>query len=230
MSELDPNVLAAQLLTAGPVFLFSLVFHEYAHALVAYRLGDRLAAWTGRLTLDPRPHLDPLGSIVMPVAGITMGWVTGGVGFIFGWARPVPVNPRDLRGGARDMALIALAGPVSNLLLLAACAFLIRGLTSAGVGVDDGLGVLLQMAAFGIYINGLLALFNMIPLPPLDGSKVLAFFLGGDLGRRLLSFNPGLSFLFLMFLVFQGYLSRPLMMAIQLGEKLAGIPIRNLLL
>jgi Zn-dependent protease len=225
----DPNALVMQLLTAGPVFLFSLVFHEYAHALVANRLGDRLAAWTGRLTLDPRPHLDPVGSIFMPIAGMAMGWATGGFGFIFGWAKPVPVNPRDLRNASRDMALIALAGPVANLLLLGVCAFVIRGLVALDVGPDHALGVVLEMAAFGIYINGLLALFNMIPLPPLDGSKVLALFLGPQLGEKLLSFNPGLSFLFLMFLVFQGYLSKPLFMAIQLGQTLAGFPIGRLL-
>jgi Zn-dependent protease len=225
---LDPNDLVMQLLTAGPVFLFSLVLHEYSHALVAHRLGDRMAAWSGRLTLDPRPHLDPLGSVFMPVAGIVMGWATGS-GFIFGWAKPVPVNPRDLRNASRDMALIALAGPLSNLFLLGVCAFVIRALVGLGVGPGHGLSVVIEMAAFGIYINGLLALFNMIPLPPLDGSKVLALFLGPELGGRLLAFNPGLSFLLLMFLVFQGYLSKPLWMAIQLGEKLAGVPIGRLL-
>jgi len=226
---LDPNVLVMQLLTAAPVFLFSLVFHEYAHAAVAHRLGDRLAAWTGRLTLDPRPHLDPVGSIFMPVAGLAMGWATGGFGFIFGWARPVPVNPRDLRDESRDMAIIALAGPISNLLLLGVCAFLIRGLVALGLGPEHALGVVLEMAAFGVYINGLLALFNMIPLPPLDGSKVLAHVLGPHLGGKLLSFNPGLSFLLLMFLVFQGYLSKPLTMAIRLGELLADYPLGRLL-
>ncbi|MEE2828403.1 MAG: site-2 protease family protein [Myxococcota bacterium] len=213
----DPNVLAVQIVTAAPVFLFSLVFHEYSHALVAHRLGDRLAAWSGRLTLDPRPHVDPLGSIVMPLAGLALG------GFIFGWARPVPVNPRDLKNRSRDMALIALAGPVSNLLLLIACAFLMRGLMAAGATEDGLSGIALRMAAFGVYINALLAIFNMIPLPPLDGSKVLAHFLGPETGRRLLGINSGLSFLFLMFLVFQGYLSKPLFMAIQCGAYLAGM-------
>jgi len=226
---LDPNALVMQLLTAGPVFLFSLVFHEYAHALVAHRLGDRMAAWSGRLTLDPRPHLDPVGSIFMPMAGMALGWATGGFGFIFGWAKPVPVNPNDLRNAARDMALIAVAGPMANLLLLGVCAFIIRGLVTLNIGPDHALGVVLEMAAFGIYINGLLALFNLIPLPPLDGSKILALFLGPELGGKLLSFNPGLSFLFLMFLVFQGYLSKPLLMAILPGEKLAGVPIGRLL-
>ena len=218
----DPNVLAIQIVTAAPVFLFSLVFHEYSHALVAHRLGDRLAAWSGRLTLDPRPHLDPLGSIIMPLAGLALG------GLIFGWAKPVPVNPRDLRNRSRDMALIAVAGPVSNVLILVAFAFLIRGLTAAGL-TDAGLsGVLLKMAAFGVYINALLALFNMIPLPPLDGSKVLAHFLGLETGRRFLGINPGLSFLFLMFLVFQGYLTKPLIMAIQGGAWLAGMEYAQL--
>ena len=90
----DPNELVIQILTAGPVFLFSLVFHEYCHAVVAARLGDRLAAWSGRLTLDPRVHLDPVGSIAMPVLGIAAGWWYGGMGLIFGWARPFPSTRR----------------------------------------------------------------------------------------------------------------------------------------
>ena len=225
----DPNALVVQILTAAPIFLFSLVFHEYAHAAVANRLGDRLAAWTGRLTLDPRAHLDPVGSIFMPVAGIAMGWATGGYGFIFGWAKPVPVNPRDLRNGARDMAMIALAGPVSNLLLMAVCAFTIRGMVAVDLQPTGLAGLGYEMAAFGIYINALLALFNMIPLPPLDGSKVLAWLLGERIGARLLGFNAGLSFLLIMFLVFQGYLTTPLLFVMALGQLMAGVPIGPLL-
>jgi len=225
----DPNELVIQILTAGPVFLFSLVFHEYCHAVVAARLGDRLAAWSGRLTLDPRVHLDPVGSIAMPVLGIAAGWWYGGMGLIFGWARPVPFNPADLRNRSRDTMLIALAGPVANLALLSVAAFLIRGLVAAGVTQQHALGVVLEMAAFGIYINALLALFNMIPLPPLDGSKVLAWMVGPELGRKLMAINPGLSLMVLFILVFSGRLSEPLRAVVGLGEFLAGSPIGGLL-
>ncbi len=225
----DPNDLVIQLLTAAPMFAFALVFHEFSHAVVANRLGDRLAAWTGRLTLDPRPHLDPMGSIAMPVLGIVFGWWNGMPGLIFGWAKPVPLNPRDLRNRSRDMMLIALAGPAANLALLVVFAFAIRGLTAAGVTSNSSASMLLEMAAFGVYINALLAVFNMIPLPPLDGSKVLAFFLGGQLRSRLLSLNPSMSFMVVLFLVFSGRLSGPLIAAIHFGERLAGIPIAQLL-
>lgn len=227
----DPTDLVIRILTAGPVFLFALVFHEYCHALVAARLGDRLAAWTGRLTLNPMVHLDPIGSVAMPMMGILVGWWYGGASFIFGWARPVPFNPRDLRNASRDTMLIAIAGPLANLVLLFAFGFLIRALHPPGQPPPDGVtGTLLQMAAYGVYINGLLAVFNMIPLPPLDGSKVVAWLLGPELGSRLLAINPMLSLIVLFVMVGRGLLSQPLAWAIQLGEWLAGVPLGPLLI
>jgi Zn-dependent protease len=209
--------LVTVLLTA-PVFLFSLVFHEYAHALVAYRLGDRVAAWTGRLTLDPRAHIDPIGSIVMPIAGLLMG------GFIFGWAKPVPFDPRNLKNPARDTMLIALAGPASNVLLLLAFAGLLRGLGASGaLHGNGGLSVLGEMAMQGLFVNAILAAFNMIPLPPLDGSKALAFFLPPRTAYALLQFNPMYSFLLIIVLVQMGLLSLPLSVLMGLGQTLAGI-------
>lgn len=221
----DPTQLVTTLLTAAPVFLFALVFHEYCHALMAWRLGDRLAAWTGRLTLDPRVHMDPMGTIAMPVIGVFLGWYYGGFSLIFGWAKPVPFNPTDLKNPIRDTMVIALAGPVANLALLVAFALALRGMVAVGVPTDGAASVLLEMAAFGVYINGLLALFNMIPLPPLDGSKVLAYFLPPRARQALLNLNPTFSLLLLLFLVFRGVLHVPLRLAIELGAWLAGVPL-----
>jgi Zn-dependent protease len=217
---MDPAVLIDKLevvLTAGPIFLFSLVFHEYCHALAAHRLGDSTAAWTGRLTMNPTVHIDPIGSIAMPIIGMLMG------GFIFGWAKPVPFNPRNLRNAPRDTMLIALAGPVSNLVLLVVCVALTRGLVMGGLGSSGLSEVLVQMLVWGIYINALLAVFNMIPLPPLDGSKVLAYFLDSGPAARLLSFNPMMSFFIIIMLVSWGFLDGPLSLLTGIGFRLGGL-------
>ncbi|MBJ94491.1 MAG: site-2 protease family protein [Rickettsiales bacterium] len=205
-------------LAAGPVFLFSLVFHEYAHALAAHRLGDSTAAWSGRLTMNPSVHIDPIGSIAMPMVGMLMG------GFIFGWAKPVPFNPRNLRNAPRDTMLIALAGPVSNLILLIVCVAATRALVLSGMATGGGLAeILVQMLVWGIYINALLAVFNMIPLPPLDGSKVLAYFLDSGTASRLLSFNPMMSFVLIILLVSWGLLDGPLSLLTGIGLELGGL-------
>ncbi len=207
-----------EVLTAAPVFLFSLVFHEYCHALAAYRLGDSTAAWTGRLTMDPRVHIDLLGTVILPVVGLLGG------GFIFGWAKPVPFNPRNLKNPGRDAMIIALAGPAANVALLVVFSLLARGLLVVGAGDPSSLmNLLLAMSSFGIFINALLAVFNMIPLPPLDGSKVLAHFLSPSAGRKLLSFNAGMSFMIIIFLVYQGALRTPMHLLMQLGRGLAGV-------
>jgi len=217
---MDPAVLIDKLevvLTAGPIFLFSLVFHEYCHALAAHRLGDSTAAWTGRLTMSPAVHIDPIGSIAMPVIGMLMG------GFIFGWAKPVPFNPRNLRNAPRDTMLIALAGPVSNLVLLVVCVVLTRALVMGGLGTGGLSEIFVQMLVWGIYINALLAVFNMIPLPPLDGSKVLAYFLDSGTASRLLSFNPMMSFFIIIMLVSWGFLDGPLSLLTGIGFRLGGL-------
>ena len=217
---IDPAVLVDKLevvLLAGPIFLFSLVFHEYSHALAADRLGDHTASWSGRLTMNPSVHIDPIGSIAMPLVGMLMG------GFIFGWAKPVPFNPRNLRNAPRDTMLIALAGPVSNLFLMLVCVVLTRALVIGGL-VGSGLGeTLMDMMVWGIYINALLAVFNMIPLPPLDGSKVLAYFLDAGPASRLLSFNPMMSFFIIIMLVSWGFLDGPLSLLTSIGLRLGGI-------
>ena len=164
------------------VLLFSLSFHEFAHARAALRLGDDTAQRLGRVSLNPLAHIDPVGTIIVP---LVMALLPGGM--IFGWAKPVPVDERRLGSPLRDQALIAAAGPVSNLLLAAVFAIGL-GLTLAGghggplatlAGGDVGVFLRL-LCQWGISLNVLLALFNMIPLPPLDGSWIMRLALRGD--------------------------------------------------
>jgi Zn-dependent protease len=156
-------VVAIMLLVGFPV-------HEFAHALAAYRLGDSTAKLMGRLTLNPIAHFDPLGGILLAVSFI-------GSGFGFGWAKPTPVNPVNLAGGRRGEAIVAAAGPLSNLVLAAAVALPLRYIfANPELAAQIPRLVILILALF-VYINLVLMIFNLLPIPPLDGSKVLFAFL-----------------------------------------------------
>jgi Zn-dependent protease len=160
-----------QLLIALPVLIFSVVLHEVAHGWVAQREGDPTAAMLGRLTLNPLPHLDPIGSVLVPALLIMMPG-----GFIFGWAKPVPVNPRNFRNYKRGDILVSLAGVAVNFLLAIAFTLLLAGAAWAmrlAPGASATWMVLMEMARFGILINLVLMLFNLLPIPPLDGSHVM---------------------------------------------------------
>lgn len=164
-----------------PIFLLSLSVHEAAHALSAYYLGDTTARDLGRVTLNPVPHIDFLGTIVMPV----LSAFTGGAALI-GWAKPVPVDWRNLRNIRRDDTLIALAGPASNIVL---SVFFFAGLvvaTSGAVDVSTGTAgeLFYRFMRYGLVINIALAVFNMIPIPPLDGSHVVANTLPDDMADK----------------------------------------------
>jgi Zn-dependent protease len=160
-----------------PVLLFSIVVHEVAHAWVARREGDPTADRLGRITLNPLPHLDPVGSFLVPLA---LSLIPGGV--IFGWAKPVPVNPANYRDPVGGDIRVSLAGIVSNLLLAllftALLAVLFRVVASQDpVGTSATLDALGRMIRFGILVNLVLAIFNLVPIPPLDGSHVVAHLL-----------------------------------------------------
>jgi Zn-dependent protease len=152
------------------MLLIGFPVHEFAHALAAFRLGDSTARHLGRLTLNPVAHFDPLGGILLAVTFI-------GSGFGFGWAKPTPVNPNNLEGGRYGEAIVAAAGPISNLVLAIAAALPLRYL----IDHPDLAQQLPEMAITVLYlfvlINVVLMIFNLFPIPPLDGSKVLFAFL-----------------------------------------------------
>lgn len=140
-------------------FLFSITMHEYAHGAAADLMGDPTPRWSGRLTLNPLAHLDLLGTLAFLLSIST--------GFGFGWAKPVPINPRYFRDAKRGLIVTGLAGPVSNLLLAAICALPLNLLPASS------LGLWASFLAINVLVNTSLGMFNLIPLPPLDGSRVL---------------------------------------------------------
>jgi Zn-dependent protease len=152
----------SSILTLVPGFVLGLTLHEYSHALAAYRLGDTTAQQMGRLTLNPLAHLDLFGSLMLVFAG-------------FGWAKPVPVNALAFRHPRRDMAIVAVAGPLANVVLATALAMLLRLLLLTGWGTELlQYKLIFTIIASGVWVNVVLAVFNLIPLPPLDGSRILA--------------------------------------------------------
>jgi Zn-dependent protease len=158
-----------------PIFLFvilalifSIVIHEVAHGFAADRLGDPTARLQGRLTLNPISHIDPLGSVIIP--GLL---VLTNAGILFGWAKPVPYNPYNLKNQRWGEAMVAGAGPAVNIVIALVFGLLIRFDVLAAFGGTE----MVSLAMYIVYINVLLALFNMIPIPPLDGSKILTAFL-----------------------------------------------------
>ncbi len=160
-----------EFLLALPVLLFSMVAHEYAHGYAALRQGDPTAMSLGRLTLNPLKHIDPFMTILMPLAL----FVGSGGQVIFGGAKPVPVNPRNYRNYRRGDVIVSAAGIVANLGLVVVAMILTiaLGLVSDGLGVRGVLAPIQRMIAWGIWLNLLLAFFNLIPIPPLDGSHLL---------------------------------------------------------
>lgn len=173
------------------ILLFSAVIHEVCHGIMALRLGDDTAKLAGRLTLNPIPHLDPFASVLLP---LFLVWA--GSPIIFGAAKPVPVNFFNLRNMKRDMALVSLAGPGSNFILALIFAIPIRmGLA------DGGIASLILMQA--VVLNLILGIFNLLPIPPLDGSKIFASFLPSNMMYRILEWER-FGFLIIIFLLFTG--------------------------
>lgn len=186
------------LLTAPPILL-ALTVHECAHAWVAYRMGDPTAKMLGRVTLNPIKHLDPIGTIALFLSGM------------FGWAKPVPINPRNFRDISKGMMLVALAGPASNLCLAAVFAILYKLFTLAGGGLSAAAPQVYKplfiMVELSIVLNVSLAVFNLVPIPPLDGSRVLSNLLPANKALALSRVEP-YGFMILIILITTGIINR----------------------
>jgi len=162
-------------LTTYVVLLFSLSFHESAHAWVALRMGDTTAHDQGRITLNPLPHIELFGTVIFPLILLLTN-----SGMLFGWANPTPVNPRAFREARRGELLVSGAGPLSNLVLAVACTLALAVVLRTDVARNSPI---LKLLVVGVQLNVILALFNLIPLPPLDGSHVLRSLLPTDLAE-----------------------------------------------
>jgi Zn-dependent protease len=176
------------------ILVVSIVIHEIAHGLVAYWLGDPTAKRMGRLSLNPIAHVDMIGTILVPSLSFFFG------GTIFGWAKPVPINPSYFKSPEKGMLYVAVAGPLSNLFLIF--------LASAGLFFvsDSQSSIFSSILMYSIYINGVLILFNLLPIPPLDGSRVLAFFVNQTFRSWLYRLEP-YGFIVIFVLLYIGFIS-----------------------
>lgn len=161
-----------------PGFLLAITFHEYSHGKMAQVFGDNTAESQGRLTLNPAAHIDTFGTVILPLICLTLG------GAIFGYAKPVPVDMRNIKNVRKGMFWISFAGPLSNIILGTLCAFIFAIVATQVDQTNSYYSIILKMLRYSIFINFLLAFFNLIPFPPLDGSKMVASFLKGKALRQ----------------------------------------------
>ena len=206
------NHFITELIILAPPLLFALTFHEFAHGFVAYRLGDPTARDAGRLTLNPLKHLDPLGTIAFF--------------FIkFGWAKPVPVNPNYFQNPKKDMLWVALAGPVTNLTLAVASALLTKGIWMLATilpysaAAEAILVPVNSMLIASVWINLVLCIFNFLPIPPLDGSRILMGLLPNNLASSYMRIER-FGFLIIIVLAFSGVLSKVIVPIISFANSL----------
>lgn len=196
-----------------PLFLFAVVIHEFAHGWVANKLGDPTAKDAGRLTLNPLAHIDPIGTVFMPLMLVLMN-----SRIIFGWAKPVPVNFALLRNPRRDMLWVSLAGIAANILL----AFILSLLLKIGLFPINSYGAL--FLSYGVFINLVLAAFNAIPVPPLDGSKILMAVLPREIAYSYMQLER-FGFLILIGLLWLGLIDKVVWPMVMIMARFLGISI-----
>ena len=217
---MDGNIVL-RLTTALPGFLLGIVFHEWAHAWTAKKFGDDTAERMGRLSMNPIVHYDLVGTIIFPLVGIAMG------GTMFGWAKPVPVDPRKFKNINKGIFWVSFAGPIANIILAVICSFILA-LLYTQVQTNFGFNsIVFKMLQSSIYINIILAVFNLIPFPPLDGSKMVSTFLDYEQARKYEELQR-FTFLFIVVLWMTPALSYIMAPALMMGNGITSLFI-NLL-
>lgn len=207
----DMESLISRLIIQAPTLLLAIVIHEAAHAYMAHKFGDDTAKLKGRLTLNPAPHIDVMGTIVFPLIGLISGWV------MFGWAKPVPVDPRKFSNARKGIFWVSFAGPLSNIILALISAFLLSILFTQVSPEFSLFKPFTDILKQSVIINIVLAVFNLIPWPPLDGSKMVSSFMDYETLRKYEELSR-YSLLFFIFLMFTGVLSYVITPAIMMGQ------------
>jgi Zn-dependent protease len=182
---MEPMAVVARVAIVAVPLLVAVVLHEVAHGAVAYACGDPTAARAGRLTLNPIAHVDPVGTLLLPGVLLLLPLLMGTTPFVFGWAKPVPIDPRWFRRPRIDGFLVAIAGVTTNLVLAVLSAIALGWLATAVTEPTPATRLLAGLAAQSIVINCVLAVFNLLPIPPLDGGRVLAAVLPASAARVL---------------------------------------------
>jgi Zn-dependent protease len=204
-------------LAAVPVIL-AITLHEASHGYVAKLFGDRTAEMLGRVTLNPLKHIDPVGTLLVPGVLLLISRIVGGGVFLFGWAKPVPVNFNNLRNPKRDMFWVAAAGPASNFVMATGWAALWVATQSGGAWANDGVA---YMAQWGIQINLVLMALNLLPIPPLDGGRIAVSLLPGRASYGLSRLEPYGLFIILALLA-TGYLNVLMQPLLNVAQYLIG--------
>ena len=204
-----------QLIVLYIVLVFSCCVHEFAHAWSANKCGDDTARLLGRMTLNPVVHIDPIGTILFPL----MAMVLSGGFFLFGWAKPVPVNPSHFHNYKRDDIIVSLSGIASNLLIALIAASALRSIYAVG-GFPFAVPIVFILQ-YLMYINVILAVFNMVPIPPLDGSRVLYHYLPMEVAQRFQRLEQ-YGFVILIFFLYTGVFQRIISIPLQIFRQIAG--------
>jgi Zn-dependent protease len=196
----DLTLIEKIIIWAIPV-IFAITVHEVAHGWVANYLGDSTAKTARRLTLNPIRHIDPVGTVIVPAIMLAFS------NFVFGWAKPVPVTWQNLHNPRRDMALVAIAGPVANLVMIVIWVIIAKIILAVAGNTGNVTEILLYMCSAGVIINIILMVLNMLPIPPLDGSRVVSSFLPAGLARIYSTLEP-FGLIILVVLLFTGILGK----------------------